>query len=61
MNYHDQQALFPENISDEAAFQLIPFFYRLAAHFESKHLAQARRYEKKLAKKMASTEKSWGE
>lgn len=59
MNYDDDPTLFPEKLSDEVAHQLIPFFYHLAAVFESQHLSQALRYEKKLAEKMVSFKKPW--
>ena len=59
MNYDDDPALFPKKLSDEVAHQLIPFFYHLAAVFESQYLSQALRYEKTLAKKKNSSGKPW--
>jgi len=59
MNYDDDPALFPEKLSDEVAYQLIPFFYHLAAVFESQYLSQALRYEKTLGKKVVPPNKPW--
>jgi len=45
IDYHD---LFPGDLSDEAAYQLIDFFYNLALRFEDRHLGQALRHQKSL-------------
>jgi len=38
--------LLPNNLSDEAASQLVDFFYELALAFESIHLGKIMRYQK---------------
>ncbi len=35
---------YSEEVSDEMAFYLVPFFYRLAHMFEKRHLSKAQRY-----------------
>ena len=41
--------LFPEDLSDEAAYHIGNFLYELAQVFESIHLGQIRRYSKSIA------------
>lgn len=38
---------YSEEVSDEMAFYLVPFFYRLAHMFEKRHLSKAQRYAKR--------------
>lgn len=45
--FDDDLLFYSEEISDEIAFYLIPFFYRLAYSFEKKHLTKARQHERK--------------
>lgn len=42
----DIRNLFPDDISDEAVYHLVNFFYKLALTVESIHLGQLMRYEK---------------
>lgn len=50
---------FPQEISDEAAYHLIDFFYNLALAFESQNLAKAMRYQKSLISQPSDPEKPW--
>ena len=42
----DCRALFPIEISDEAAYYLVDFFYNLALSFEGLHMIHVMRHEK---------------
>lgn len=53
------RTLFPDDISDEAAYHLIDFFYNLALHFESIHLGKALRYEKSIIEASGRPDKPW--
>lgn len=44
----DYRELFPDEISDETAYQLINIFYNLALQFEGMHLGQAMRHRKSI-------------
>lgn len=55
----EPQDLFPQDISDEAAYHLIDFFYNLALAFESQNLAKAMRYQKSLISQPPNPDKPW--
>lgn len=55
----DCRELFPEEISDEAAYHLIDIFYNLALIFEGAHLAKSLRYQKTLINKSTNPSKPW--
>jgi hypothetical protein len=55
----DYRTLFPDEISDEAAYHLIDFFYNLALLFEGIHLGKAMRYEKSIIKASGKPDKPW--
>lgn len=44
----DYRELFPDELSDEAAYHLIDFFYNLALLFEGMHLGKALRHQKSI-------------
>ena len=46
MNMMNCRALFPIEISDEAAYYLVDFFYNLALTFEGMHMTHVMRHEK---------------
>jgi hypothetical protein len=43
----DDLLFYSEEVSDEMAFYLVPFFYRLAHKFEKKHVAKAQAYARR--------------
>jgi len=51
---------YSEEVSDEMAFYLVPFFYRLAYSFEKRHLAKAQRHARKNMQSF-SLHKPWEE
>jgi hypothetical protein len=55
----DCHELFPEEISDEAAYHLIDIFYNLALIFEGLHLGKSMRYQKSLINNNANPDKPW--
>lgn len=55
----DYRELFPDEISDEAAYQLIDFFYNLALLFEGIHLGKALRYQKSIIEESNKPDKPW--
>lgn len=55
----DYRELFPDDLSDEAAFHLINFFYNLALLFEGMHLGKAMRYQKSIIENSGKPDKPW--
>jgi hypothetical protein len=55
----DYRELFPDDISDEAAYHLINFFYNLALLFEGVHLGKALRHQKSIIEKSYNPDKPW--
>ena len=47
MTSFDDLLFYSEEVSEEMAFYLVPFFYRLAYEFEKSHLAKARKYARR--------------
>lgn len=45
----DIRELFPDDLSDEAVYHLVNFFYDFALAFESIHLGKVLHYQKTLA------------
>lgn len=43
----DDVLFYSEDVSDQMAFYLVPFFYRLAYCFEKQHLKKAQRHTKR--------------
>ncbi len=56
----DYRELFQDDLSDEAAYHLIDFFYNLALLFEGMHLGKALRYEKSIIDASNKPDKPWG-
>ena len=55
----DIRELFPDDLSDEAAYQLINFFYDFALAFEAIYLGKALRHEKAIINTNDTPDKSW--
>lgn len=57
----DYQELFPDELSDEAAYHLIDFFYNLALLFEGMHLGKALRHQKAIFEASNKPDIPWEE
>jgi hypothetical protein len=57
----DYRELFPDDLSDEAAYHLIDFFYNLALLFEGLHLGKALRHKKSIIEASNKPDKPWEE
>jgi hypothetical protein len=55
----DYRELFRDDISDEAAYHLIDFFYNLALLFEGIHLGKALRHQKSIIEENYNPDKPW--
>ena len=55
----DMRELVPDDVSDEAAYQLINFFYDFARAFEAIYLGKALRHEKAIINANDTTNRPW--